>query len=85
MIVVTLLSIHIKKTKVDHGVFDKEEFKNILQKSKLISVFDNRIMFDLRPQCDLNIQYLQSLTTGHANVQIPVSVGRSYAFFNERD
>ena len=38
MIVVTLLSInmYIKIMKIDLGVFEKEEFKNILQKSKLI-------------------------------------------------
>ena len=39
------------------------------------------LTFDLR--YDLYIQYLQSLITGHANIQI--SVGRSYAFFNDRD
>ena len=38
MTVVTLLLINMyrKIMKIDPGVFEKEEFKNILQKSKLI-------------------------------------------------
>ena len=46
MIVVTLLSISVKN-EIDRGFFEKEEFKNILQKSKLILILDNVIMSDL--------------------------------------
>ena len=83
MIVVNLLSIHIKMIKVDHGVFDKEEFKIYYKSQNWYQslMATSCLTFDL--QCNLNIQYLQSLITGHANVQI--SVGRSYAFFNDRD
>ena len=36
MIFVTLLSIYIKNMKIDRGLFEIVDFKNILQKSKLI-------------------------------------------------
>lgn len=56
----TLLSIFIDIKKIERGVFQKEEFKYILQKSQLILILDDVIM------CDLwyypNIQRIQSLT-----------------------
>ena len=47
MIVVTLLSISIDIMKNDRGVFQKEEFKYILQKSQLILILDDVLMCDL--------------------------------------
>ena len=70
MIFVTLLSIYIKNMKIDRGLFEIVDFKNILQKSKLIWILMTSSFFTFDFRYDFDIQCIHSLGTGHAHVQI---------------
>lgn len=83
LIVVTLI-IYINRMIIDRGVFEKEGINNYLPRSKLMT--SSCLSIDL--WYNLNIQWIQSFSTGYAHVEISglhYEVNRSYAFFSMKE